>query len=338
MIAFDAVFHDGRTADAIPVRVVAEDGGLAVCDGAITGRIPREGVVVDAPIPGVPRSLRFADGSSLETSDHAAVAALWPTQSWVARMAWALESRWAAVVASLATTAALGWFIVAVALPNVADPVARRISPQVDEFLGKQALATLDRAFLHRSEIHPWEQEVVREKFAALVAGEPRADHYSLQFRHFGRPNAFALPDGTIVVTDEMVRAVVSDDELRAVFAHEIGHVHERHAVRLLLQQSGLAVLLAAVAGDAVGVTYLALALPSMLLHSSYSREFEMEADDYAFALLKRKGVSPQVFADMLRRLEASEPQAPRSDRLARYLSSHPATEERIRRAEDAAR
>jgi predicted Zn-dependent protease len=338
VIIFNAIFHDGRTACAVPVRVVAEDRGLAVSDGTITGRVPREGVVVDAPIPGVPRTLRFADGSSLETSDHAAVGTLWRTRSWIARMAWALESRWPAVIASLATTAALGWFIVAVALPNVADPVARRISPKVDDFLGEQTLKTLDRTFLKRSEIPASEQEAVREKFAALVADEPHADRYSLQFRHFGRPNAFALPDGTIVVTDEMVRAVDSDDELRAVLAHEVGHVHERHAVRLLLQRSGLAVLFAAVAGDAVGVTYLALALPSMLLQSSYSREFEAEADDYAFALLKRNGVSPQVFADMLRRLEASEPQPAGGDGVVRYLSSHPATEERIRRAEAAAR
>jgi predicted Zn-dependent protease len=92
------------------------------------------------------------------------------------------------------------------------------------------------------------------------------------------------------------------------------------------------------VAGDAVGVTYLAAALPSMLLQSSYSREFETEADDYAFVLLKRNGVSPQVFADMLRRLEASEPRVANDGGVGRYLASHPATEERIRRAEEAAR
>ena len=63
--------------------------------------------------------------------------------------------------------------------------------------------------------------------------------------------------------------------------------------------------LLTAIAGDAVGVTFLAVALPSMLLQSGYSREFEAEADDYAFALLKRKGVSPQAFADVLRRLRS---------------------------------
>jgi Zn-dependent protease with chaperone function len=337
-IAFDGVFHDGRAADAVPVRVVADDDGIALSDGTITGRVPRDGVVADAPIPGVPRSLRFADGSSLETSDHAAIATLWPTQSRIAQLAWALESRWAAVIASVAATAALAWLIVAVALPSAADPVAQRISPKVDDFLGQQTLATLDRAFLRRSELHPWEQDALREKFAALVAGEPRAFHYALEFRHFGAPNAFALPNGTIVVTDEMVRTVDSDDELRAVFAHEIGHVRGRHAVRLLLQRSGFAVLLAAVAGDAVGVTYLAAALPSMLLQSSYSREFETEADDYAFALLKRNGVSPQVFADMLRRLEASDPRVANDGDVGRYLSSHPATEERIRRAEAAAK
>ena len=78
--------------------------------------------------------------------------------------------------------------------------------------------------------------------------------------------------------------AVGSDDELLAVLAHEIGHVRGRHAMRLVLQNSGLAVLLTALAGDAVGVTFLAVALPSMLLQSGYSRQFETEADDYAFA------------------------------------------------------
>ena len=338
MIAFDGVFHDGRFADAAPIRVVAEDDGLTLSDGTIRGRALRDGVVADAPIPGVPRTLRFADGSSLETSDHAAIAALWPTQGRIARLAWALESRWAAVIASVMGTAGLAWLIVAFVLPSIADPVAHRISPKVDDFLGKQTLATLDRTFLKPTRLGEAEQELERSRFRAFVMGEPGAQHYSVVFRRAGVPNAFALPDGTIVFTDEMLDAVGNDDELRAVFAHEIGHVRGRHAVRLLLQRSGLAVLLAAVAGDAVGVTYLAAALPSMLLQSSYSREFETEADNYAFALLKRNGVSPQVFADMLRRLEASEPRVANEGGVGRYLASHPATAERIRRAEEAAR
>jgi len=337
VIAFDGVFHDGRVADAVSVRVLAYDDELVLSDGAITGRASRA-AAVDAPIPGVPRTLRFADGSAIETSNHAAVAAVWPTRGRLARLAWELESRWPAVITSLAVIAAAIWLIIAVVLPHAAAPVARRISPEVDRFIGQQALATLDRTVLKPTDLSPDKHQALRSMLSDFVAGEPGAEHYSIVFRRAGAPNAFALPGGTIVVTDEMVQAVGSDDELRAVIAHEVGHQHGRHALRLLLQNSGVAVLLTAIAGDAVGVTYLAVALPSMLLQSSYSREFETEADAYAFALLRDKEVSPQVFADMLRRLEAAVPRGASEGRVARYLASHPATEERIRRAEEAAR
>ncbi len=207
-----------------------------------------------------------------------------PERGRIARLAYALESRWPAVIASLAATAALVWLIVAVALPRAAEPIARRLSPEVDRFLGQQVLATLDKTVFKPTDLSPDAEEEWRRKFDDFVAGEPGAEHYAIVFRHAGAPNAFALPDGTIVVTDEMVRAVGSDDEFRAVLAHEIGHIRGRHALRLVLQRSGIAVLLTALAGDAVGVTYLAVALPSMLLQSSYSREFEAEADDFAFA------------------------------------------------------
>lgn len=50
--------------------------------------------------------------------------------------------------------------------------------------------------------------------------------------------NAFALPDGTLVVTDELVElAGDNDDEVLAVLAHELGHIHERHGLRLLRTQ-----------------------------------------------------------------------------------------------------
>ena len=83
-----------------------------------------------------------------------------------------------------------------------------------------------------------------------------------------------------------MVTSIHDDDELIAVLAHELGHLNGRHAMRMVLQQSGIAVLVTAVAGDAVGMTLLAAAMPAALLNARYSREFELEADDYAYALL----------------------------------------------------
>jgi len=338
VIAFDGVLHDGRTAVAVPVRVEAQGDDVAIDDGTVSARMPREQITVDAAIPGVPRALRLPDGERIETGDHASVAALWPERAFIARAAYALESRWWAAIVGIAITAACLWLVVEFALPYAADPVARRISPEIDRYLGEQALATLDATLLKPSRLPDDEQEHWNDKFDAFVAGEKGEETYNLVFRHAGAPNAFALPDGTIVVTDEMVAAIGSDDELLAVLAHEIGHVRGRHALRLVLQNSGVAVLMTAIAGDAVGVTFLAVALPTTLLQTGYSRKFEAEADDYAFAHMKRHGVSPQAFADVMRRMEKELGDLRDDNAMARYLSTHPATAERIRRAEDAAR
>ena len=201
------------------------------------------------------RALRLPDGERIETDDHASVAALWPERAFIARAAYALESRWWAAIGGIAITAACLWLVVEFGLPYAADPVARRISPQIDRYLGEQALATLDATMLKPSHLPEDEQERWNEKFDAFIAGEKGEEAFNLVFRHAGAPNAFALPDGTIVVTDEMVAAIRRDDEVLAVLAHEIGHVRGRHALRLVLQNSGVAVLMTAIVGEAVRVT-----------------------------------------------------------------------------------
>ncbi len=336
MIAFDGAFYDGHVAAAAPVRVEERGDDVTIEDGTVTARLPRASIVADAPIPGVPRTIRLPDGERIETENHAAIAALWPERGLIARTAYALESRWWAVVGGIAITATCVWFAVAIALPLAADPVAQRISPKVEAYLGEQALASLDATVLKPSRLPEDEQDEWSDKFGRFVAGEKGEERYTIVFRHAAMPNAFALPGGTIVITDEMVDAVGSDDELLAVLAHEIGHVRGRHAMRMVLQNSGVAVLMTALAGDAVGVTFLVVAVPSMLLQSGYSRKFEAEADDYAFAHMKRHGVSPQAFASLMRRFEKATGGAKDDGPVIRYLGSHPATADRIRRAEEA--
>ena len=66
------------------------------------------------------------------------------------------------------------------------------------------------------------------------------AGDYVLEFRKSPAvgPNAFALPGGTVVLLDELVAAAAHDDEIAAVLAHEIGHLHGRHTMRHVLQTS----------------------------------------------------------------------------------------------------
>lgn len=62
-------------------------------------------------------------------------------------------------------------------------------------------------------------------------------DSISLKMIHDESPNAFAIGRRTICVTDGLLG--LSDEEILAVFAHEIGHIAYRHSVIQLLIGGG---------------------------------------------------------------------------------------------------
>ena len=128
-----------------------------------------------------------------------------------------------------------------------------------------------------------------------------------------------------MVVTDPLVELAASDSELIAVLAHEIGHLRQRHSLRRLLQASATTVLVIAITGDIGSVASLAAALPTVLLQSRYSRDFEREADDFALDYMKRRGIPTQSLGDILLRMEKERAGSDVPD----YLSTHPSTRER---------
>lgn len=62
-------------------------------------------------------------------------------------------------------------------------------------------------------------------------------DSIRLKIVHDGKPNAFAIGRRTICVTDGLL--LLSDEEIMAVFAHEIGHIAYGHPVIYLLIGGG---------------------------------------------------------------------------------------------------
>src|SRR5438094_7952747 len=105
----------------------------------------------------------------------------------------------------------------------------------------------------------------------ARAAGETTP--YSLEFRQsFIGANAFALPSGIIVVTDDLVRLSRSDDEVLGVLAHELGHVKHRHTMRRLLEGSATALIIAGGTGDLASTTSPAAAAPAARLQTTYPR------------------------------------------------------------------
>jgi hypothetical protein len=81
--------------------------------------------------------------------------------------------------------------------------------------------------------------------------------------------NAFALPGGTVVVTDQLLELSPDDAALAGVLAHEIGHVEHRHLMRQLISGTVVGVVATLLAGDTSSVM---VALPAVLADLSYSR------------------------------------------------------------------
>jgi Zn-dependent protease with chaperone function len=179
-------------------------------------------------------------------------------------------------------------------------------------------------------------QDALRKLYAGMAASIEGAGSYRLEIRNGGRlgANALALPAGIIVVTDELVELSKDDRELEGVLAHEIGHLRQRHILRHVLQDSATALLIAVTLGDITSVTSLAAAAPTLLLQAKFSRDFEREADDFALGYLAQRGIPLEMFGAILQRMEEKRPGGKKTDKDALdFLSSHPATRERIERA-----
>jgi Zn-dependent protease with chaperone function len=217
-------------------------------------------------------------------------------------------------------------------IPMFARAVADRFPAGIVARVDTETLAALDRQVFEPSALPRERHDTIANAFRALKKSRGESAPYNLVFRKSDAigANAMALPGGTIVVTDGLVALARDDREILGVLAHEAGHVAGRHVVRGVVQDSLVGMLLALVIGD---VSALAAAASSSVLEASYSRDLEREADAYAIQVLNSNGIPLKFLADMLRRLDSAAGASGMPSAL-RYLSTHPATDERIRQLE----
>lgn len=339
MIIIHGYFYDGKTSAQVPADCrVYDNGAVRVCaapSGEALLKLPRFTLRASARLAHTQRYLYFPQGESFETEDNDAVdeaLARFRKRPWL-HTVHVLESRKRYLFIGLAAMLAIAWIAGRYGVPAVARVSAHHLPPALVQNVGSQTLAILDRSVFQPSRLDPAEQVRLQAHFQGLI--QAHAD-FKLQvgFRRGERlgANAFALPNGTVIFTDEMVRLARSDDELLAVLAHEAGHVVHRHGVQRIIQDSLLAFAIRAMTGDVSGTSEMFLGLPVMLTELAYSREFEREADRYALGYLKAHAVSPRHFANLMRRLQQQkQPEGTGGqDRWLNYLSTHPAITERL--------
>ena len=322
-----ADYMDGRSTRVRVVRleVVGED--LVVTGEDFEVRVPFADVKVDERLGRAARRLRFKDGAFCEVSDLCGLDALLSSKAhrdgWVDRMQRQSQTVLLSIIAcALLAVTGYKW-----GLPWAAAEAAANMPAAISDQLSAQAIHLLDdgKIFLP-SGIAKDRQHALSATFHALRLPEGGTSRAELLFRRSPQlgANAFSLPNGTIVVLDDLVTVMDDDRQILATLAHEEGHVHGHHGLQLLLQSSIAATFLALYIGDFSSVLAIA---PATLLQARYSRDLEEQADDYAAAVLELNGMSPALLAEALKRLTEAHREAAQ----AGYLSSHPATDERMR-------
>jgi Zn-dependent protease with chaperone function len=321
-----ANYFDGRSTRVrvVNLSMVGED--LVIAGEDINLRVPFAHIKVDERLGRAPRRLRLQDGTFCEVRDLEALDTLLSSAAhrdgWVDRMQRHLQFvLFSIVVCVVLAVVAYKW-----GLPWAAAKAAHQLPPAIGKTLSVQSLKLLDGKILMPSKIAEERRQALSAKFHALRLPEGGTPDSELLFRSSPPigANAFTLPDGTIIVLDELITSIGDDQQILAVFAHELGHAHGRHGLQLLLQSSAVGAFWTIYVGD---ISNLLAAAPAAVLQARYSQDLEQQADDYGAALLEHNGMSPALLADALKKLAESHSGSSKGG----YLSSHPATDERMR-------
>lgn len=276
----------------------------------------------------VPRKFTFDDGSVFEAPPDADVDGLMRTGgSFFSRLS-RLEASWKFVAFAALATIILLAGIYRYGIPLAASGAAALTPPVVIQAMDRGTRETVDRTFFSESKLSEARKEDLRAVFIELAGHsgmEP--DELRLLFRDGGPlgANAFALPGGTIVMTDQLVERADSEDELAGVMAHEIGHVQGRHSLQQIYRVLGLGFMIGLIGGDSSQIVDDVVTQAAALQQLAYTREFEEDADRRSVEIMVRAGRDPLAFVDLLDRIVGEDG----AERETNWMSTHPGNRDR---------
>lgn len=229
-----------------------------------------------------------------------------PSALWIVRA----QNSWRGVATASVLLVAVCAGLYVWGVPVAARGVTALIPVAADQAIGKNALDQIDGRWMQPSQLPQADQQRLRERFLASVRAQypTNTPSVQLEFRKSKiGPNAFALPGGIMVMTDELVRLVKDDGVVMGVLGHELGHVTRRHGMRQLVQVGVMQGMLSVAFGDYGSlITTAPLVLGSM----AYSRNHEREADDDSIGFMHANGISPLVMVKFFHAVRAYRAEA----------------------------
>jgi Zn-dependent protease with chaperone function len=321
-------FYDGKSTlrkeaqlfdDSDQIRVHLLDGQEFV--------FSKSEALVSDRLGSIPRGVTFQDGSHFETLDNDSIDKIFPKKT-VTRTLESFERSRSVVLVSLLSVLLfmfIGYFFV---LPKAAQDLAPLVPKKLSSLITSQAVMTFEKlGLMEPSELTGDKSEMLNELFSDLKTSHPDLGLELLTRKSKIGPNAFALPDGTVLVTDALVELAEDREQLLAVLLHESGHVFHRHSLRMLIESSAISLFIFTMVGG-LDLTQIPLAI----LANAYSRAYELEADQFAGQELLKRNLSPVKLAEMLELITKRVGQKSEDQEKGGtdFLSTHPSTSERI--------
>ncbi len=294
--------------------------------------VPIASVKISSRLGSTPRVLHFPNGERCKSEENDKIDEILDKLEVKRSKIHKLERSWKLAISSVVLIAIFVGVMLTAGADYSANLLANVLPKETLDSASHEGLKQLDKHYLHKSNLSKAKKQKILAMFKKLTNGDKR---YKLHFRSSPKigANAFALPSGDIVLLDELVM-LDKDRELRGVLgvlAHEKGHVVYKHALKGMIKGAIASTIIGYATGD---LSFIVTTLPTILVTSSYSREFESQADHYAKSELKRMGVSSKPLALLFIRLEELEKKKHKDSNSTDsfdWISSHPATKDRIK-------
>lgn len=226
-------------------------------------------------------------------------------------------------------------------LDKAVNKPAPQITPEEDYYLGRAVAANImSQPNYQPYTANPQLTAYLNRICQTLVINFPISSVYNgyhVVILNSTEYNAFATPGGHIMITKGLVEAASSEDTLAALIAHELAHIHLRHAAEIIdemafndemdaiAERAGTLSANTRAAQGALALRRSISPIVDTMMKNGFSQPQEFAADAKALELLDAAGYDPRAILVMLQKLQQVQ-----SGRRDGFNSTHPSPRDRI--------
>jgi Zn-dependent protease with chaperone function len=335
-ISIEGFFYAHKSIVGVPSSLFLDNDNLVILgdDHSEIQRFSVSEIKTSDRIGNIPRTLYFQTDYKFTTADNDLVDELL-RQIGIEKkrsLLYLLENNWKVAFTSFLGVVFLYYFIFTFLIPKFSQQIATYIPQSFKETVSQKGIDYFEeKKYFLKSKLTKAQRLHYSNLFSKVIKD---FSQYDLKLSFYSSPligaNAFAFPNGQIVVTDEFINILSDDIEFTAILYHEIGHVHFNHGMEGLLRGAATSMLISMILGDAGSIT-----VPVIFLQNSYSQEMETQSDLFALTELKKNSIDKKYYAQIMKSLHKPIDDETDFPELPNFLSTHPSLNQRLEAIEN---